>query len=124
MARILVVDDDALDRMILDSLLNQAGYEPVFAENGEEALALYRQAEFDLVVTDLVMPRINGLLLIREIMEIDSDASIIAITGSSPEQLSRAEDYGALVTLVKPLDPDRLFRTIEDLLARSEPSQT
>lgn len=123
MARILIVDDDALDRMIIDSLVNQTGHEPVSVESGEEALALYRNEEFDLVVTDLVMPKGNGLLLIREIMEIDPDASIIAITGSSPEQLSRAEDYGALVTMVKPLDPDGLVQTIEEVLARSEPSQ-
>ncbi len=123
MARILIVDDDALDRMIIDSLVNQTGHEPVSVESGEEALALYRKEEFDLVVTDLVMPKGNGLLLIRAIMEIDPDASIIAITGSSPEQLSRAEDYGAVVTMVKPLDPDDLVQTIEKVLARSEPSQ-
>lgn len=123
MARILIVDDDALDRMIIDSLVNLTGHEPVSVESGEEALALYRKEEFDLVVTDLVMPKGNGLLLIRAIMEIDPDASIIAITGSSPEQLSRAEDYGAVVTMVKPLDPDDLVQTIEEVLARSEPSQ-
>ncbi|MFP3947439.1 MAG: response regulator [Gemmatimonadota bacterium] len=123
MARILVVDDDALDRMILDSLVNQAGHEPVFAEDGEEALALFDRQEFDLVVTDLVMPKVNGLRLIRQIMEMAPDTAVIAITGTSPEQLARAEDYGAAVTLVKPLDPDVLFRTIEDILARREPSQ-
>lgn len=124
MARILVVDDDALDRMILDSLLNQAGHVPVFAEDGEEALDLFRNQDFDVIVTDLVMPRLNGLLLIRQMMELDPSTSIIAITGSSPEQLSRAEDYGASVTLVKPLDPDNLFQKIEEILARREPSQT
>lgn len=124
MARILVVDDDALDRMILESLVNQAGHEPVFAEDGKDALDLFRNQDFDLVVTDLVMPRLNGLLLIRQIMELDPSTSIIAITGSSPEQLTRAEDYGATVTLVKPLDPDHLFSKIEEILARREPSQT
>ncbi|MDX1568314.1 MAG: response regulator [Longimicrobiales bacterium] len=124
MARILVVDDDALDRMILDSLVNQAGHEPVFAEDGEEAMALFERQEFDLVVTDLVMPKVNGLRLIRQIMEVAPDTAIIAITGTSPEQLSRAQDYGAVVTLVKPLDPDILFQTIEDVLAEKEPSQT
>lgn len=117
MARILVVDDDALDRMILDSLVAQAGHEPVFAEEGEAALALYREEDFDLVVTDLVMPGLNGLRLIRQIREIDPEAAIIAITGSSPEQLTRAEDYGAAVTLVKPLEPDILFEKVEQLLA-------
>lgn len=123
MARILVVDDDALDRMILDSLVKQAGHEPVFAENGEEALALFESEEFDLVVTDLVMPRINGLRLIRQLIELDPKTSIIAITGSSPEQLARAEDYGAVVTLVKPLDPENLFSEIEDILGRRGATQ-
>lgn len=116
MARILVVDDDALDRMILDSLVTQAGHEPVFAEEGEAALKLYREEEFDLVVTDLVMPNVNGLRLIRQIKELDPGAAIIAITGSSPEQLTRAEDYGAAVTLVKPLEPEILFQKVEQIL--------
>lgn len=121
MARILVVDDDALDRMILDSLVAQAGHESVFAEEGEAALALYREEDFDLVVTDLVMPKLNGLRLIRQIREMDPQAAIIAITGSSPEQLARAEDYGAAVTLVKPLDPAILFEKVEELLGSEGP---
>lgn len=120
MARILVVDDDALDRMILDSLVTQAGHEPVFAEEGEAALKLYREEKFDLVVTDLVMPNVNGLRLIRAIKELDPGAAIIAITGSSPEQLTRAEDYGAAVTLVKPLEPEILFRKVEQILEGRE----
>lgn len=116
MARILVVDDDALDRMIIGSVLVQEGHEPVYAPEGESALALYKEEAFDLVLTDVVMPKHNGLRLIREIISLDPDASIVAITGRSPEQLVLAEDYGAVGTLIKPIDRDQLLGTVEDAL--------
>ena len=53
MARILVVDDDQMDRMILDSLLTEAGHELVFAEEGLSALDLYREQKFDLGVSPI-----------------------------------------------------------------------
>ena len=118
MARILVVDDDQMDRMILDSLLTEAGHELVFAEEGLSALDLYREQKFDLVVTDLVMPKLSGLRLIREILVQHSEAVIIAISGMSPERMPLAEDLGAVETLTKPLDRDVLLRTVERALER------
>ena len=118
MARILVVDDDQMDRMILDSLLTEAGHELVLAEEGLSALDLYREQKFDLVVTDLVMPKLSGLRLIREILVQHSEAVIIAISGMSPEHLPLAEDFGAVETLTKPLDRDVLLRTVERALER------
>ena len=120
MARILVVEDDPLDLMILDSLLTMEGHEVVSAEDGASALALYRGQKFDLVVTDLVMPRLNGLRLVREILEHDPNAAIIAISGISPEQLPLAEDLGAVGTLTKLLDRDVLLSTVEEALGRND----
>ena len=119
-ARILVVDDEALDRMIIDSLLTAEGHELVVTDNGESALRLYRAQKFDLVVTDLVMRGINGLRLIRKICEQDPNATIIAITGISPEHLPLAQDYGAVGTLTKPIDRDVLLGTIDEALARND----
>ena len=116
MARILVVDDDPVDRMILESLLAQEGHELTFAEDGGQGLALYQKKKFDLVVTDLVMPKVNGLRLIKEMLKADPDAVIIAISGMSPEQLPRAEDYGAVGVLKKPLRRDPLLRAVSTAL--------
>ena len=124
MARILVVDDDPLDLMILDSLLTAEGHELVFSEDGASALALYTRQEFDLVVTDLVMPRLNGLRLIKEIIRQNPNAAIIAISGMSPEQLPRARDYGAVQTLAKPIDRDELLATIEEALGRDDSDES
>ena len=108
--------------MILDSLLTAEGHEVVVSDNGESALVLYIGQKFDLVVTDLVMRGINGLRLIREIREQDPNASIIAVTGISPEHLPLAQDYGAVATLTKPIDRDVLLGAIDEALARTIPT--
>jgi two-component system chemotaxis response regulator CheY len=116
MARILVVDDDEMDRLFERSVLEDVGHELYFARDGEVALQIYRDHAIDLVITDLHMPRLNGLRLIREIMELDGDATIIAVSGVSADQLDTAETLGAVHTLSKPLDPDALVRIIAEAL--------
>jgi CheY-like chemotaxis protein len=117
-ALILVVDDDQIDRMILESLLRLDGHEVVFAEDGMAALDLYAKRAFDVVVTDLVMPRLNGLRLIKELVASDPGVQIIAISGISPEHLQLAEDYGAISVLTKPLQRDPLLQAVKAALAR------
>ena len=115
MARILVVDDDAVDRMLLDSLLTAAGHELVITDSGKSALALYKRQKFDLVVTDLVMNEIDGLSLIRKIRKQDPTA-IVAITGLTPWDLPLAKDSGAVGTVTKPIDREVLLGTIDEAL--------
>jgi CheY-like chemotaxis protein len=117
-ARILVVDDDPIDRMIMESLLGDESHDLVFAEDGEAALKLYQKRAFDLVLTDLVMPKLNGLRLIKELIASDPKALIIAVSGNSPDQLPRAEDYGAIGTLTKPIERDPLLGAVSAALAR------
>jgi CheY-like chemotaxis protein len=117
-ARILIVDDDPIDRMIMESLLGAEGHDLVFAEEGGAALELYRKRAFDLVLTDLVMPKFNGLRLIKELIASDPGALIIAVSGNSPDQLPRAEDYGAIDVLTKPIERDPLLRSVSAALAR------
>ena len=119
MALVLVVDDDQIDRMIIESLLRLDGHEIVFAEDGATALALYQKRRFDVVVTDLVMPNLNGLRLIKELLAFDGKAKIIAISGTSPGQLFLAEDYGAMSVLAKPLQRDPFLRAVAQAMAKS-----
>ncbi|MSR21971.1 MAG: response regulator [Gemmatimonadetes bacterium] len=124
MARILVVDDDALDLMVLQSMLGKGGHDLVLAPDGAAALAVYQTSKFDLVVADLVMPSLNGLELIREILAMDPNASIIAISGMSPEYIPLAEDYGAIRALTKPLDAELFLRTVQEVLGRRDPDSS
>lgn len=118
MARILLVDDEEMDRTFGRTILEDAGHELFYAANGESALRAYENRGIDLVVTDLAMPGLNGLRLIRELRAVDGEALIIAVTGVSPEQLERAEALGAAVTLRKPYAPGTLLEAVHGLLER------
>jgi CheY-like chemotaxis protein len=115
-ARILVVDDDPVDRMIIESLLTQDGHDLSFAEDGAAGLARYQKKKFDLVVTDLMMPNVNGLRMIKELMAFDPKAKIIAISGTSAQQLPLAEDYGAVGILRKPVQREPLLKAVNAAL--------
>lgn len=124
MARILVVDDEPVDRMILESLLTQLGHRPVFAEDAEFGLALYQRGSFDLVVTDLVLPGHSGVQLINELLRRDPNALIVAISGRSPDQLRRAKTCGAIEGLAKPLSFKRLASVLEKILVGNDSQST
>ena len=97
MATILIVDDEEMDRVMERSMLDGLGHTFLFASDGDIAVSVYQKEEVDLVITDLAMPELNGLRLIREIMEINPDARIIAVSGVSADQLDLAENMGAVV---------------------------
>jgi CheY-like chemotaxis protein len=117
-ALILVVDDDPLDRMIVESLLQLDDHEIVFAEDGQVALDLCKKRRFDLIVTDLVMPNVNGLRLIQELRRMDRKVRIVAITGAHAGALFTAEQYGALAVLAKPLDRDSFLAAVTDVVGK------
>jgi two-component system cell cycle sensor histidine kinase/response regulator CckA len=116
MARVLFVDDDELERTYAQEVLEPRGHEVVFAPDGAAALEIYRNvdARIDVVVTDLKMPRVNGLRLIRELKEWDPRAEIIATSGVNADQLLLAEDYGARILLIKPWHPRDLLAAIDE----------
>jgi CheY-like chemotaxis protein len=117
-ALILVVDDDPLDRMIVESLLELDSHETVYAEDGMAALEEFRKRRFDLVVTDLVMPKVNGLRLIQDLRKLDRQVRIIAITGANPGSLFLAEQYGAITSLTKPVDRDSFLEAVTKALVK------
>ena len=116
-ACILIVDDDELDRMLSRAVLGGAGHELLFAPDGEVALRIFQTEKVDLVITDLTMPKLNGLRLIQHLIEHDPRASIIAVSGVSPEQLDMAEQLGATRVMFKPLQPEELLRVVTETLA-------
>lgn len=112
MARILIVDDEESDRLLPQSILEHAGHETVQAKDGEEGLRLYLNGLIDVVVTDLQMPRLNGLELIASLRQTTAPPTIIALSGAGYAALRTAHVAGADATLTKPVDPEELLAAI------------
>ncbi len=112
MARILIVDDDQSDRIVVSTILERAGHEVFFAEDGEEALSQYRGNAIDIVITDLQMPKVHGLELITRLRDLSPRPAIIAISGTGEPQLDMAQALGADETLVKPVHPHELLSAV------------
>ncbi len=116
MARVLIVDDDEITRMILGRILEDHGHQITYAPDGAAALRLFRVGRFDAVFTDLAMPEMNGLRLIQELRVEDWKLPLIAMSGVSAEQLILAEDLGAREILYKPLEPEAVLAALDRVL--------
>ena len=116
MARILIVDDEESDRLFERAILEDRGHSLFFASDGAAALEAYRNHRIEIVITDLHMPRLNGLQLIRELKENDPYCMIIAVSGVAAGQLGRAQDLGAAKTIKKPVMPSELLAAIREVL--------
>ena len=118
-SRILVIDDDPLIRAALRGILEPAGYRVEEAVNGKEGVDQYRVCPADLVITNIVMPEMDGLEVIRELHRIKPGLPLIAISGYDPKDgsgyLALAEEYGALRTFCKPFDRDEVLEAVQDL---------
>lgn len=119
--RILVVDDEeSMRKVIADSLERE--YDVVCASNGKEACALIDEERYDLVITDLVMPEMNGIDLVMKLRESDPDQKIIAISGGGGikgrfDYLPVAQLIGACSILSKPFQVKDLRETVHQLLS-------
>jgi len=118
--RILVVDDVEDARIYLDAILSASGYETELAEDGEAALERIRAQAPDLVITDLLMPRLDGFDLCRRIKSDPEtrDIPVIVYTATYTEDADRdlAHAAGAARFVIKPAEPDVLLAEVEELL--------
>ena len=122
MYTILVADDDPVSLVFIKSLLEDRGYGVVTAEDGEGALAAIRRERPDLVVTDLVMPYLNGIELIRELRRDGALRTIpvVVISMKDREQdIVAGLDEGADDYVVKPFHALELVARIRKLLDRN-----
>ena len=120
---ILVVDDEASIRRILETRLSMIGYKVITACDGEEALELFRQRLPDLVVLDVMMPRLDGYGVCQELRK-DSDVPIVMLTalGDVADRITGLE-LGADDYVVKPFSPKELEARIRCVLRRVEKEQ-
>lgn len=121
MAKILVVDWVEEERVYLWTVLEEAGHELSFASDGNTALDVWSKTDIDLVITELYLPELNGLRLIKALMSRDPDIRIVAISEISADQLDLAEDYGACNILYKPVYPQTLLKGVEKALTGYRP---
>jgi len=111
--RILVVDDEENIRHGLSAILTGWNYEVLVAENGEDALNVFNKAACDLVITDKMMPGMNGIELLMKVKEVSPDVGVIVITAFGEVDLClEAMNHGALAYLNKPLDLTELKKHI------------
>ena len=114
----LVVDDEEPVRLLLARILAEAGYEVAQACDGAEAIEMVQHRAPGIVITDLVMPRKEGLETIAEVRRLAPHAKIIAISGAFGSRfLTVATHLGANAALAKPISADVLLRTVRELLS-------
>lgn len=122
MSRVLVVDDEPAIRKVVRDAMERAGHVVETAIDGREALAVFHKEGFQLVVTDLNMPNVDGLELVREIRK-DSPVPILVLTVRSEEREKvRLLDAGADDYVTKPFGVEELVARTRALLRRTEPS--
>jgi two-component system, cell cycle sensor histidine kinase and response regulator CckA len=115
---ILVADDDDGVRKLVHAVLATSGYTVVEAADGKEALALYQNGagRFDMVLTDVVMPELNGFELGNRIMDIDSGQKVLYMSGFRETPLVGLEQKRQRLFLHKPFTPDSLLVRVRDVL--------
>ena len=113
MARILVVDDEHSIRVSLREFLRDAGHEVDTAEQAGEAMEMLEAEDFDVVVSDIILPRITGVSLLKTIKETSPHVQVILMTGEpTVETASEAVRAGAFDYLSKPIGKERLLTTV------------
>ncbi len=116
-ARILVVDDEESIRDLLRLVLTGEGYSVVTANDGVEAIEYLEAQRFDLIITDLVMPKVNGVEVLRAAKRIDPNYPVMVITGfPSVETVTKLVRLGVGDYLTKPFNIDVVIVTVAKLL--------
>ena len=118
MKKVLIVDDDDAMRMALADSLESCGYEVTAAENGQEALDIFQKEQFAVVISDMRMPRVGGMDVLRQIKRISAQTPVILITAYGTVKTAvEAMKEGAAEFLMKPFSLDDLEFTVKNVLA-------
>jgi DNA-binding NtrC family response regulator len=125
-APIVLVDDDESLRTAMATILTRAGFNIHSTADGEEALRFIQKNAVSLVITDLIMPQIEGIELIVRLRKARPDLKVIAVSGGGrlrPETfLDAAKSLGAWKTMTKPFSTPELIASIREALAQAPPA--
>ncbi len=120
MARILIIDDENAVRATVRAILELEGHEVVEAGNGREGLDQFRETSPDLVITDMIMPDMEGIETILELYKLNSSLAVIAMSGggrtANMDFLKLARKFGANVLLRKPFKSADLIAAVNKCL--------
>lgn len=119
MTTILAVDDSASMRQMVSFTLRQGGYQVVEAEDGEQGLKAARSGRFDLVISDVNMPVMDGITMIRALRGLPSyqfTPILMLTTESGGDKKQQGKAAGATGWIVKPFNPDQLLATVKRVL--------
>ena len=110
--KILIVDDSPSIRLMVEATLKDGGYDVDTAEDGQQALDKCQDSQYDFVLTDQNMPRMDGLTLIKSLRELGTYRTtpiVVLTTEASQEMKSQGRAAGATGWMVKPFDPSKLL---------------
>ena len=120
-ARILVVDDEEFVRSVLSRILTQMNHQVTLAEDGEKGVALFKEKEFDMVLTDLGMPGMSGWEVCRIIKKISPLTPVGMITGWGTEMSrSKMKEYGLDFIISKPFDFNQILNVVAETIGSKE----
>ncbi len=114
--RVLLVEDDRPNRELISKVLRQDGYQVLEASDGEIALEMFRAFRCNLVITDFVMPKLNGINLIEHFHRLQPRIPVILITGYLSTMCSTVLGEAVAEVLAKPFDLNVLRSTVRRLL--------
>lgn len=118
--RVLVIDDDELNRKLVEEILEDAGYQPIMAESGAQGLTLLRETGYiKVVLLDWMMPDMDGISVLKQIREEKGlkDTPVIMLTAlDRKEQVQEAINAGTDNYIVKPFDDEKLITKVRDIL--------
>lgn len=120
-ARIMVVDDEKIVRESLSVWLRKFGYEAVPVEGGQEALDLLDREEWNILLVDLKMPRIDGIEVLHRVLKVNPKIPVIIFTAyATVETAVEAMKVGAYDYLIKPVDPDMLTLKLQKIIEKQD----
>jgi CheY-like chemotaxis protein len=117
--RVLVAEDEPLAAMVVEDILSELGYDVLLASDGEEAMRLAERQVFDVLVTDLAMPRMTGWELIPRLRSKRPDLPVVVMTGFLPpngREVLLSGQSGPLALVLKPFEISHLVRALEKVI--------
>lgn len=117
--KILIVDDEEAIRRPIVRYLTSLGFKVMEAENGKQGLNLIELETFNLIITDIVMPEIEGVEFIHRVKQIDNNIPIIVMSGNEfgRSSFEIAEEFGAIKSFVKPINLKEFGEEIKKILS-------
>jgi two-component system chemotaxis response regulator CheY len=116
--RVLAIDDSETMLSMVKQTLEMGGYEVDVAKNGQEGVEKFKGGQFQLIVTDINMPIMDGISLIKEVRKLDQEVPVITLTTESEDQMKqKGYEAGANGWIVKPFRPAQFLDIIKQILS-------